>query len=325
MASGMASSAPPPLRQALKNRLSELIEEAESIAASEIARQAGAASARARSETVDRLNQAVRRIRQASSEEEAYAALVDAAGVYAAGVALFSLENEVARGERIRGAGQTAGVEFFGIQIPLAEAAALETAARTGDPVVAAATPAEISQQLSTLLGHPPETRVSIFPIATARGCAALLCAWGAVEGPALELLAQTAGAFWGGRPARAEEEPEQLITIASAPDGPEAPASAWEQLSPEERRLHLTAQRFARVQAAEIRLRYPAEVQAGRTRRVLYAALRKPIDAAREAFRKNFFEPCPSMVDYLHLELVRTLAHDDPELLGTDYPGIMA
>ena len=102
------------------------------------------------------------------------------------------------------------------------------------------------------------------------------------------------------------------------------APLS-WEQFSPEDRRLHLRAQRFARVEASAMRLRCAAEVQAGRARRDLYGALRQQIDAAREAFRKSFFEPCPSMVDYLHLELVRTLAHDDPELLGKDYPGIMA
>ena len=162
-----------------------------------------------------------------------------------------------------------------------------------------------------------------------ALGPQALLYAWGEVDGPALELLAQSAGAFWGGSPAGAvHQEPEQLIAIAPAPPAePSAPASGWEwdRLSSEERRLHLSAQRFARVQVAEMRLRYPADVQSGRTRRDLYAALRLPIEAAREAFRKNFFAPCPSMVDYLHLELVRTLAHEDPELLGKNYPGLMA
>jgi hypothetical protein len=29
-------------------------------------------------------------------------------------------------------------------------------------------------------------------------------------------------------------------------------------------------------------------------------------------------------MVDYLHLELVRTLANDDAEVLGPNYPGAM-
>ena len=57
---------------------------------------------------------------------------------------------------------------------------------------------------------------------------------------------------------------------------------------------------------------------------RVLYGALAEPIDAARASFRESFFGPCPSMVDYLHLELLRTLAHDEPELLGETYPGVM-
>ena len=30
------------------------------------------------------------------------------------------------------------------------------------------------------------------------------------------------------------------------------------------------------------------------------------------------------SMVDYFHLDIVRTLANDDADLLGTDYPGPM-
>jgi hypothetical protein len=30
-------------------------------------------------------------------------------------------------------------------------------------------------------------------------------------------------------------------------------------------------------------------------------------------------------MVDYLHLELVRTLTDDNPDLLGENYPGILA
>jgi hypothetical protein len=91
-----------------------------------------------------------------------------------------------------------------------------------------------------------------------------------------------------------------------------------------EEQRVHLRAQRFARVEAAAMRLQEGTAVQAGRLRRNLYEALRGRIDAARELFRKDFFANCPSMVDYLHLELVHTLANDDAELLGKDYPGPM-
>jgi len=74
----------------------------------------------------------------------------------------------------------------------------------------------------------------------------------------------------------------------------------------------------------AEMRLFQADAVQAGRARRNLYDTFRRSIDAARESFRHSFFAPCPSMVDYLHLELVQTLANDDPDLLGDNYPGPM-
>ena len=81
-------------------------------------------------------------------------------------------------------------------------------------------------------------------------------------------------------------------------------------------------AQRFARVQVAEMRLFEADAVQTGRARRNLYDALRPSIDAARESFRNQFFTSCASMVDYLDRELERTLANDDPNLLGKTYPG---
>jgi hypothetical protein len=108
-------------------------------------------------------------------------------------------------------------------------------------------------------------------------------------------------------------------VTIQPAPP---QPASAWDRLPPEEQRIHLRAQRFARVQAAGMRLFQGDAVRAGRAGRNLYDTLRNSIDAAREAFRLSFFAPCSSMVDYLHLELVHTLANDDPDLLGNNYPG---
>ena len=77
-----------------------------------------------------------------------------------------------------------------------------------------------------------------------------------------------------------------------------------------------------ARVQVAEMRLFEADAVQSGRAQRSLYEALRHPIDAAREIFRHTFFAPCASMVDYLDLELTRTLANDDADLLGKTYPG---
>ena len=74
----------------------------------------------------------------------------------------------------------------------------------------------------------------------------------------------------------------------------------------------------------AEIRLYQSEKVKNGRAAHDLYTSLKEEIDSAREAFRSEFLNASDSMVDYLHLELVRTLANDDVELLGQKYPGAM-
>ncbi len=48
---------------------------------------------------------------------------------------------------------------------------------------------------------------------------------------------------------------------------------------------------------------------------------LKKEIDDARETYRKEFMT-IPSMVDYLHLELVHTAADGDELKMGVEYPG---
>ena len=308
MASGSSTS---PLRQTLEERLSQLSLEVDGLFAE--------ARDRARRESADQLNQAVRRIRQAADADELGATLLEAAGAFASGAAWFRVTGAAARGERIRGVPQEAAEAFHALEVPLSSAAALAGAVESRDPVIAATTPGEVSEDLAKLLGHPPDGRVSIFPVVVRDRVPALLYAWGGVQGPAVELLTQVAAAAWTAMP---EPPAPELVTIEPAP--PPQPASAWDRLALEEQRMHLGAQRFARVQAAEMRLYQANAVRAGRAGRNLYDTLGKSIDAAREAFRLSFFAPCSSMVDYLHLELVHTLAHDDPDLLGNNYPGPM-
>jgi hypothetical protein len=307
MASGPSASS---LHQILEGRLSQLSLEVDGLFAE--------ARDRARREFADQLNQAVRRIRQAADPGELGATLLDAAGAMASGAAWFRITGEDARGERIRGVPEEAAEAFRTLEIPLSSAAALASAVESRDPVIAATTPREVSEDLAKLLGHSPEGRASIFPLVLRDRVPALLYAWGSVQGPAVELLTQVAAAAWTAMP----EPPEpELVTIQPAPP---PPASAWDRLPPEEQRIHLRAQRFARVETAEMRLFQGDAVRAGRAGRDLYDTLRNSIDAAREAFRLSFFAPCSSMVDYLHLELVHTLANDDPDLLGNNYPGPM-
>jgi len=286
-------------RQLLEHRISEISTELELLFEG--------ACDHARREQAEQLNQAVRRLRIAPEPGELCATLADAAARLASGTILFRVAEGTATSDRI--------------EVPLGDAPALAAAAESQDPLIAAATPGEVSAPLVELLGHTPDMRVSILPVVAGEKVAALVYCWGTVQVAALELLAQVASAVWSAIPV----PPPRLVSIAMAADPPPVqakPAAAWQELPPAEQQIHLRAQRFARVQAAEMRLYHAEVVQVARGRRNLYEALRQPIDDARQAFRTRFFAGCPSMVDYLHLELTRTLANDDPDLLGSTYPG---
>jgi hypothetical protein len=312
----MDFSAPTPtLRQLCEERFSQLLGEVETLCDARTAAAVAEACERARRDAAEELNQAVRRIRRADDVQDLAVVLVDAAGAFASHVALFQVEGATARGVRTRGVPEETAERFEALEIPLAEAAALAGSAESGEPVVATATAAEVSQTLADLLEHGPTELVSLFPVAPRGAVEAVLYTWGAVEGPALELLAETAAAAWS---AFAPPALSDLVNIAPAQAMPtSAPSDAWDLLPAEQRQVHLRAQRAARVQVAEIRLYQATQVQAGRTRGDIYGA--------RAAFRESYFAHCPNMVDYLHLELVRTLAHDDPDLLGKEYPGPLA
>jgi len=304
----------------------------------EVERLFDEAHGRARRELSDRLNQSVRRLRQAGSLEQLAATLLDAAATFAAGVAIFRVAGPAAQGQNIRGVPQEAAQGFGALEIPLSSAPALAGAVDSRDPVIAVTTAAEVSPQLVALAVHPADGRAFIYPLVVKDRVPAVLYCWGPVEGAALEMLAQVAGAVWG---SLAAPEAPQLVTIATAAakvempaptaatpapapgePAPAEPASAWDALPAEEQARHLRAQRFARVRVAEMRLYEGAAVESGRAARDLYGALRQRIDDARVTFRESHLAFCPNIADYLHVELVRTLAHDNPDLLGKDYPG---
>jgi hypothetical protein len=320
----MATSAPTPLRKLLEERLRQLIVDTERLFAE--------TRDRAGRDMADELNQAVRRIRQSSDLEDLGATLLEATEAFCPSAALFGVSGGAVAGERIRGVSETVARQFDSLSIPLSSATALAGAIASRDPVVTATTSREVSGALVELLGHSAAGRASVFPVVVGERVTVLLYAWGPVQGPAIELLTQVASSVWAAlmapaAPSLAAPAPAAAGLIAIAPLPAAAPPQPkaelpWDRLSPEEQRIHLRAQRFARVQVSEMRLFHPDEVQSGRVARNIYQALRAEIDAARVTFRASYFVPCPGMLDYLHLELVRTLAHDNPDLLGGDYPG---
>ena len=294
-------------RQLLESRIDQLAGELES--------QFDCAREQARREQAEQLNQSVRRLAIAPDPEELLSTLESAVSRFANGIVVF----------RVSGGNITNDV----MEAPLSSAPALAAAIESRDPLVAAATLGELGSALMGQYAYPPDSRVSIVPVVVADLVPALVVACGTVQIAAIELLAKFAGAVWSGFPVPASP----LISIAPALAPPEpllpenAPSTSpktamWEELSPAEQQLHLRAQRFARVQVARMRLDHAEAVQTGRSRRDLYRSLRGFMDEARQSFHSQFFVTCPSMVDYLHLEVTRTLANDDADLLGSDYPG---
>ncbi len=278
------------------------------------------ARTKARREFSEKLNQSMRRLRVFESDAQWATALLDASEPFCERAVLFTISGENLRLEATRGLRKPDDV----ISVPLPDAPAFASAIQTRDTIVAMRTAGELSQPLAAVLGEAPDLRFHLFPIDTRERTAAILYADSdsRVESSALELLAGMAGtvldSFSGAGPSA------RMVHIAAA-ERRGAGLSAWFELTREEQQLHLKAQRFARVQVAEMRLYHSGAVNEGRLRRDLYGALQPEIDRVREVFLREYIPATPTMVDYTHLEMIRTLANDDVELLGKDYPGPLA
>jgi hypothetical protein len=209
--------------------------------------------------------------------------------------------------------------------MPLATSPAISNAVESKDTVVSAATEGELSAPVLAAIGEARQ--VWLAPVLVRNKAVGVLCVvprGGNEDVTALELLAALASAsVVSAQETTAESKPAELVRIASmAEQVPAGSRPSWNDLGRTEQAAHLRAQRFARTIVAEWMLHKPEAIRRGRDAASLYSTLREEIEEGRDAFRRQFIESCPSMVDYLHLELVRSLAHDDPRLLGPDYPG---
>jgi len=114
-------------------------------------------------------------------------------------------------------------------------------------------------------------------------------------------------------------EEPAPPPVAAPSP----APAGVdLSQLSEADQKVHKDAKRFAKLLISEIDLYNKTKVADGRKNKDLYKRLKSDIDRSRQTFEKRFGKSVAKQFDYFHEELVRTLAGNDPSLLGSDYPG---
>ncbi|MGA2879624.1 MAG: hypothetical protein ABSG13_11795 [Bryobacteraceae bacterium] len=287
--------------------------------------QAGRSAETSRRELIQKLSQIARRLRGFEDERQWSNTLVDATRGFCGRAALFLIRDRKLYLETTRNFDDVDLTD----DVSLDAAPAFATAVETRDTLVAICTTSELSEAVAGYVGQDT-TKCYLFPVITRQDVPAVLYAdSGEIDVDALELLVAIAGAVLGSRPARpARVAPvDGLITITAPTAAPAQKPEilSWFSLSREDRELHLRAQRFACVQVAQIRLYQSEKVKNGRAAHDLYTSLKVEIDSAREAFRREFLNASDSMVDYLHLELVRTLANDDAEVLGQDYSGPMA
>jgi hypothetical protein len=130
-----------------------------------------------------------------------------------------------------------------------------------------------------------------------------------------VQTMAAAAGAVHGGR----LESPPPAAQPSEAHAVP-LPRPAPEAAAPNPNDIHLKAQRFARLLIDEIKLYNLAKVEEGRRQHDLYERLRDDIEKSRATYEKRYGATPASSGDYFYHELVRSLAQDDPSLLGSSY-----
>ncbi len=273
----------------------------------------------ARCQITNELNQCLRRLRHYQTEGEWLSAVLDGAARFAQQAAVLTLHHDLLR---LRAQYKLNLPEI--LSFPVSSAAAFASAIDTRDPVIALRTPSEVTEQLSA-----PEAgeRAHIVPITNGGRVVAVLFAADQeyMDVNALEVIAGIASAVLERRSNASLHAqisaPAQTRLNGSASANSQPFLPSWTDLSEEQRSLHIQAQRFSRVSVAEMQLSRPEAYRAGREQGNLYVSLKNEIDKARETYRKDFMT-IPSMVDYLHLELVHSAAEGDELILGTDYPG---
>lgn len=239
--------------------------------------------------SIEKLNNVARRLRMASSRDEVKATLISSASEFSPSAVVLE-ESE----------------------LDLTSAPALANALESKDTVVAEATAGELSEAVLQQLRAPENSRVFLIPLVAhdkALGVMAAVSPEAGTDVSSLELLATLAAPHL--------ELPPEPVIIEPIP-----PKPGWSDLSRPEQETHLRAQRFARNRVAELLLNHINRVRDARAAGNLYGMFRVEIEAARSEFRREFFETSPSMVDYLHVEFIRTLARDHADALGPDYPG---
>jgi hypothetical protein len=247
------------------------------------------------------LGECFTRMRRYESDWQWCEALLDAAATVSRRAAFFSIRG---RSLCFQGARGLPPQNYAApVEVPVDSAPSFFQVMESSEPVEAPPDASHVTKQIATLFGEPGERRALLMPVVIAQSTVGILYTEGAVDNGAVEAIAAFAGATL---------EKHLRVEYPSQPGlrtGGEA-----EDLDP----ATLACRRFARVETARLLLEHADEVRRGRESNDLYHVLKKEIESVRQRYRERF----PGAIDHFHSELVRTLANDDPAVLGAQYPG---
>lgn len=268
--------------------------------------QKNAEVAAAHSVYAEKLNQNLRRFRQAAGDSQVLDLLRECCTPCARKLTVLLFDQA-----------RTPVARFGGQTIELSTAPAVVSAIESRDLIVTIGSESQLSPALAKALWDEDgdvDDKAYLFPVVVRQAVVAVVAAAGEPDAARIELLCEAAAM---------RLESLAPVTVESGKSS-EPERNAWNALSPEDQKLHLQAQRMVRVRVAEWRIYQENELRKGVDECDVYHALQPHIDVARKEFLNNYLSKTGTMVDYLHLEIVRNLVNDDDALLGPDYPGPM-
>ena len=98
------------------------------------------------------------------------------------------------------------------------------------------------------------------------------------------------------------------------------AEAGSAPSMSAEDQEVHRKAQRFARLLVDEVKLYNQAKVSEGRKKKDVYDRLKDTIEKSRATYQKRYGNTVAASGNYFQHELVRSLAEDDPSIMGPHF-----
>ena len=114
-------------------------------------------------------------------------------------------------------------------------------------------------------------------------------------------------------------EWPAPLTAAAETAAAPQSPAFA--SLSPEDQDVHTKARRFARLLVDEIKLYNKDKVAEARRNKDLYNRLQEAIEKSQTTYQKRYGNSVAASANYFEREIIKSLAEDDPSLMGPNFP----